>query len=64
MDALIDALKDENVQVRATAIHALGKIGHHKAIEPIEYRIQNDQSEFVREAARTVLKEIRIKRQY
>jgi HEAT repeat protein len=57
--ALIEALKDNDVQVRRTVARALGKIGPAaKSAVPALQKVTNDADRQVRDAATLALKRI------
>ncbi len=54
VEPLIQALKDEDSQVRGNAILALGEIGDRRAVEPLIQAIK-DEDEYIRQKAAEVL---------
>jgi HEAT repeat protein len=54
---LIDALHDEDANVRRGAAEGLGQIGDQQAIEPLKNRL-NDESRYVSEAAAEALRKL------
>ena len=60
VEPLIQALKDEEGDVRLIAAGALGHIGDAKAVEPLTKALK-DKKKKVREAAKEALEKIKAK---
>ena len=59
MESPILALQDVRFQVRELAVEAIGKCGDHYALASLETIQKNDKSKFVRDQAKTAIKEIK-----
>jgi HEAT repeat protein len=59
--ALLEALKDNNGDVRLRAAYALGNIGDRSVLEALTYVAENDPYRYARDCAKDSINRIRSK---